>query len=238
MSEEWANVRITIIDVNGPNEVLIDSIRAAANGRLVYARDSVSTAHSVEQPRTIQLQSGSQQQELGANLLPSQIEPSEVRSEGKKKISNKKKPDTGQSQLRAARKTKLNAIAKASTFDDHERYSAAIGKDGAGVLDLAALVTRLAQEKFGFDEGLSPFEVRTILKNRFYVNIGDRTMEETMKKAPSTFFAVGPADFDQRAKLYRPMKDCLKRVEELLAEFDSARIEGEQTKHAAATASR
>jgi len=223
MSEQWSRVRITVIDVNGSNDLVVESIRAATSGDVVRVRDLRELSQS--NPPTIQ--TNAQEPEQAATeakqLTAQSMSPREPLKE-KKKSTVKRKGDNVNSQLRASRKAKLDEIVKAKTFDDHERYSAAIGKDGAGTLDLAALATRLAQEKFGFDEGLSPFEVRSILKNRFYINVGDRTMEETMKKAPSTFFAVSPADFDQRSKLYRPMKECLKRVDELLTEFNEVRL--------------
>ena len=142
-----------------------------------------------------------------------------------KKRQYKKKTDSAQAQLATVRQAQLDQIVQAPTFEDFDRYSAAINKKEATLLDLAALMARLAQTKFGIAEGLAPSEVLYILKNRFFINRTRRPMEIAMKRAPSTFFSVGPAAFDHRAKLYRPMKDCIDRVDALLNEFNDARLD-------------
>jgi hypothetical protein len=237
--DDLSRVKITVIELDVTQEMLVDTIRAATGQGVIQTRPMRAftpepTPVEETQSQPAELQSGSVPK---AALPPAQEEKPEAQptsqqaAGNKKKSTTKKKADGAPSSSRAARKAKLDEIVKAKVFDDHDRYSAAIGKDEVSTIDLAALATRLAQAKFGVDEGLSPAEVRYILKERFFINVNDRVMEETMKKAPSTFFAAAPADFDKRAKLYRPMKDCLKRVEELLTEFNDARLDSVDTNH-------
>jgi hypothetical protein len=240
--EDWGSVRITVIEVEGPKDTLLDSIRAAT-GREVAQTRPIARPYVAE---ATQIQGTPTPLSLGAGTAPQALPPAEVTTTtaqtpasdgaGKKKATPKKKADSGQTQLKADRKAKLNEIIKAKVFPDHERYTAAIGKDGVCEGDLAALMTRLAQDKFGVEEGLSPAEVRLLLKERFFINVNKRTMEEAMKKAPSTFYATAPSDFDKRGKLYRPMKDCLIRVEELLSEFDHVKTDSAGTMRAEAAA--
>jgi hypothetical protein len=237
--DDLSRIKITVIELDVAQDMLVDTIRAATGQGVMQTRPVRTFASEPTPTQETKAQPAELQPGLfpKAALPPAQEEKPAAQSTAqqaastKKKSTTKKKTDGASTSLRATRKARLDEIVKAKVFDDHDRYSAAIGKDGACTIDLAALVTRLAQVKFSVDEGLSPAEVRYILKERFFINVDDRVMEGTMKKAPSTFFAAAPADFDKRAKLYRPMKDCLKLVEELLTEFDDARIESVDTNH-------
>jgi hypothetical protein len=223
--DDWGKVRITIVDLEGSPETIMQGIRAAVaetnSPRPVRTfnaeveRTSDAQRPPAELPPT----------PTPAALPPSSTETAAPRAETtEKKRTHKKNANSGQAQLQSARKAKLDTIIKAKIFDDHERYIAAINKEGVEMEDLAALITRLAQDKFGFDEGLSPSEVIKVLKARFYINVKRRTLETAMKDAGGSFFDASPADFDHRAKLYRPMKDCITRVEKLLSECNAARI--------------
>ena len=164
-------------------------------------------------------------QSTPAQALPaagqSQAQPATQASRTKRKSGGKKAASPSSPAIQE-RKAKLETI-RTTTFDDEDRYSAAINKSKGELLNLAALVVRLAQDKFGFSEGLSPAEIHFVLKERFYLNPNRRTLEKAMSDAPSAFFATRPAEFDGRAKLYRPMRDCIDRVTALLDEFNELR---------------
>ncbi|HEV2883102.1 MAG TPA: hypothetical protein VGX24_17670 [Pyrinomonadaceae bacterium] len=237
--DDLSRVKITVIELDVTQDMLVDTIRAVTGQGVMPAR----TMRPLAPEPTPMQETRSQPTELPSGIVPRAALPpaqeekpaaqsaSKQTTGNKKKSTTTKKTDGAASTLKANRKAKLDEIVAAKGFDDHDRYSAAIGKDDISTIDLAALVTRLAQVKFGVDEGMAPAEVRYILKERFFINVSKRAMEETMKKAPSTFFAAAPADFDKRAKLYRPMKDCLKRVEDLLSEFNDARIDSVDSNH-------
>jgi hypothetical protein len=142
----------------------------------------------------------------------------------KKRFGQTKKADGAKSHLFQEREAKVDQFIQATSFEDFERFNGALNKDGASLSDLAALITRLAQTQFGFEEGMAPNEVHKVLQKRFFINPSKRSLEKAMSREPGTFFAVGPADFDGRARLYRPMKDCIVHVDALLGEFDNARI--------------
>jgi hypothetical protein len=140
--------------------------------------------------------------------------------------TKKKKPrpptDPAKKDAKAARTAEIERILKAPTFDDEQRNNAAL-KNAEGPLDRAALVTRLAQDKFGID-GLSPAEVRMLLEKRFFIGQDKRALEEAMKGAPTSFFVARPAPFDGRAKLYGPMMGCIDHVNKLLDAHNNLRI--------------
>jgi hypothetical protein len=136
----------------------------------------------------------------------------------------KKRSDGSQSEAAAARRIQITGIIAAQAFDDFERYSAALGKKGVAYQDHAALVVRLAQTKFNIAEGLTTTEILEILRDRFSINRDRKSMERVLRDSPRTFFSVSPAPFHHKAKFYRPMKDCIDRVDELLKEFDHTRI--------------
>jgi len=152
---------------------------------------------------------------------PQGEEPEQIATQTEKRPHRKggKKSNKPESPLRKAREAKIQEIVKARTFTDYERYTAALNRDGIANRDLTALVVRLAQVNFGgFEEGLTPSEVQLILKERFFINVDPRRIGEAMNRASATFYAPSPADFDSRAKLYKPMRDCIARVNELLGE--------------------
>ena len=150
---------------------------------------------------------------LGQPLGSSGAEANKPKDEKPKKP--KSKPDPQKRDARAARDLEIDKILKAASFDDDIAYAAAL-KGAESPLDRAALVARLAQDKFCIDGGLSPAETRTILEKRFYIGQDKRALEESMKNAPTSFFVATPAPFDGRAKLYRPVMGCIDRVNKLL----------------------
>jgi hypothetical protein len=233
--DNWGRIRITQIDYEGPEESLVEIVRAATTNR------------DANQPRTMRAVNAELERE---GRYPTELPPTKVaaalpppqptkaaappaatssssRKSGKKKSggSSKKNSDSAHAQAARARQAQIKAIIEAKTFDDFERYNAAIGKKGIGHLDIAGLVARLAQTQFDCTDGLAASEILQILRERFSINRERKRVEEALRGSARTFFSVAPAQFHHKAKLYRPMKDCIDRVDELLGEFDSARLD-------------
>jgi hypothetical protein len=124
-----------------------------------------------------------------------------------------------------ARLKEIGKLLEAAHFDGEARYDAAL-KSCHGPLERAALITRLAQDKFQID-GLGPAEVRRILEKRFFIAQNKNDLEDAMRDAPGGFFVSRRASFDGRARLYVPMQGCIDQVNMLLAAQDDLFLKGE-----------